>query len=303
MTAAKDPKLAVIVSFLDEAEYMPTLLASIEAQTQPPDQLLLVDDGSTDGSPQIAFEFAARHPWVSVMPRPPRPARRDRLEEAAELRAFQWGVEHLTSPWDIVVKMDADLRLSPELFEMVRDRFAADPQLGLTGSYLSVIGPDGKLRRERHPEHHVRGPNKFYRRECYLQIAPLPPILGWDMIDDLRARMNGWRTQSFALSSGDSIHLRPTGQHDGRLRAFRRWGRCAWGYGAHPAWVMLGGLYRARQRPFLLGGLSYIWGWAAAGAHRYQRADRPVREFVRREELAEMRKLLLSLCGDRKSTQ
>ena len=45
-----DMVLAVVVSFLNESKYLPTLLDSIQAQSRPPDELVLVDDGSTDGS-------------------------------------------------------------------------------------------------------------------------------------------------------------------------------------------------------------------------------------------------------------
>ena len=66
-------KLAVIVSFLNEERYLPTLLASIERQTRPPDELLLVDDGSSDGSHALAAGFAERHEYARALRRPPQP--------------------------------------------------------------------------------------------------------------------------------------------------------------------------------------------------------------------------------------
>ena len=90
--------------------------------------------------------------------------------------------------------------------------------------------------------------------------------------------------RSFDLPGGDTLHLRPTGEHDGRLRAYRRWGQCAWGYGAHPAFVVLGGLKRALRRPYVVGGLVYVLGYLDAGLRRRPRAEREVRAFVRREE-------------------
>lgn len=285
--------MAVVVSFRDEQRHLPTLLASIAAQTLPPELLLLVDDGSEDTSPAIARCFCERHAWARLICLPREARGSDRLADAAELSAFQRGVAEIEASWDILAKIDADLRLNPDLFAAVRSRFAADPALGITGSYLSVEGCDGHLRREHRPPDHVLGPNKFYRRDCFEQISPLPLILGWDTIDDLRARMRGWSTESFALESGESVHLRPMGAHDGRLRAFHRWGRCAWGYGSHPLWVLLGGVYRARQAPYALGGASYVLGWLSAAAHRAPRAERQVREQARQEELSELYERLL----------
>jgi hypothetical protein len=79
------------------------------------------------------------------------------------------------------------------------------------------------------------------------------------------------------------------GERDGLLRANRRWGRCAWSYGAHPAWVLLGGLHRMTRRPYVLGGLSYVWGWAAAALTRKPCAEPETRALARAENLGALR--------------
>jgi hypothetical protein len=283
--------LAVIVSFLNERDYLPSLLASIETQARLPDYLLLVDDGSTDGSHELAAQFAEGRPWVVTRQRPPRPPRSDRLATASELKAFLWGLEHVNVPCDIVAKLDADLELRPSHFAEVCSLFERDDRLGIAGAYLSIRRHDGSVVREAHPPDHVRGPNKFYRRACLDAISPLPAHLGWDTIDEVRARMHGWRTTSVALSAGDSIHLRPTGAHDGRLRAFWRWGECAFGYGSHPLSVLAGGAARLVRPPYVISGAAYVLGWVGAQARSRPRAEPEARAFRRHEELLRLRQL------------
>jgi glycosyltransferase involved in cell wall biosynthesis len=120
-------RLVAIVSFLDEERVLPALLDSIAAQTRPPDRLLLVDDGSRDGSAALAETFARRHDFASVLRRPVRPAETDRLATAAELRAFNWAVGTLDEPWELVAKLDADLSLPPKTLASVEARFRDDP--------------------------------------------------------------------------------------------------------------------------------------------------------------------------------
>lgn len=277
-------RLTVIVPFLNEARFLPRLLASIERQTRLPDRLVLVDDGSDDGSDALTAAFAAAHPYALAVRRPPRTREADRLAGAAELRAFEWALAQLDEPWDVIAKLDADLDLSPFHFQRIMDELAADPKLGLAGARMSDVLEDGTTVRPPAPRHHVRGATKFYRRECYEQIRPIPAHLGWDMIDELKARQAGWRTETLDLPDGDTLHLRPTGQHDGRARAFARWGECAWGYGAHPAFVLLGAAKRATWRPYALGGALYAFGYFRAAARGAPRVEPHVREFVRREE-------------------
>ncbi len=279
--------MVVVVPFLDEAWCLPTFLASIDAQTRRPDALVLVDDGSSDASPDIAAEYAKPREDVLVFHRPRRPQKADRLAEADELKAFQWALERCGLAWDVVGKMDADLELTPATIETIERSLAADDNLGMAGVALSEVGPDGVPVRLVSPASHVEGATKFYRRACWEQISPIPAILGWDTLDEFKARMCGWRTETFRVPGGDPVHLRRMGTHGKILRSFRRWGVCSYGYGAHPLHVLLyaGRLMRTR-RPRVIGGINYLAGWTLAAVRRAPRADADVRAAVRRDQLS-----------------
>jgi biofilm PGA synthesis N-glycosyltransferase PgaC len=282
-------RIALVVPFLNEEAHLGVLLDSIERQSRPPERLLLVDDGSSDGSAEIVSRFASRHSFASSLARPPRPPARDRLATASEFEAFQWAAEQLDGEFDVVAKLDADIDLTPETLATVDREMTADEQLGIAGVYLSVAGPLGELIRERCPPYHVRGATKFYRRACLEEIAPIEAILGWDTIDELKARMHGWRTASFGVPGGDPVHLRPTGADGGSLRAFQRWGVCAYAAGAHPLWMLLGTARRVTDRPRVLGAAAYLGGWVLAVLRRQPRAEPAVRAQARREQLRLMR--------------
>jgi biofilm PGA synthesis N-glycosyltransferase PgaC len=284
--------LTVAVVFLNEAQYLPRLLDSIDRQSRPPDRLLLVDDGSDDASLELARRFAAGRPYARALARPRRRRDADRLAAAAELRAFLWAVAKDGGPFDVVAKLDGDLELGPAVFERLVGAFERDPQLGIAGFALSVAGPDGTPVRERSAPWHVRGATKFYRRACWDQITPLPPILGWDTIDESRAELRGWRVSQVMVPGGDSLHLRVTGSYDGRIRGFRRRGMAAWGYGAHPLQVLASGAVRMRERPPVVGGLAYLQGWVGAARSGAPRAEPEVVAHLRARQLERLRRRL-----------
>jgi poly-beta-1,6-N-acetyl-D-glucosamine synthase len=288
-------RIVAVVPFLNEAHHLPRFLESVVAQTRPLDQLLLVDDGSTDGSYAIAVEFAASHSDVLALRRPLRPARRDRLIEADEFRAFVWGVERLEEPWDVVAKLDGDLQLAPGTIALIEHRLALDPQLGLAGSYLTEVDPSGAWTRLRIRPEHVHGATKFYRRQCLEDIAPIPPIIGWDTIDEVKARTRGWRTQSFAVPGGDPLHLRRRATHDGVARGHRRSGQGAYAIGQHPLHVALIALRHVTDAPGLSGAVNYLAGWTTAALRRSPRAEPDVRAYVQRDELLRIRRRALGL--------
>lgn len=59
--------LTAILCNYNHARYLPQALESYAAQAPWPQQLLVVDDASTDASREIIREFAARHAWVEVL--------------------------------------------------------------------------------------------------------------------------------------------------------------------------------------------------------------------------------------------
>jgi biofilm PGA synthesis N-glycosyltransferase PgaC len=285
-------RLVAIVSFLDEERVLPAFLGSVAAQTRPPDRLLLVDDGSRDGSAVLAETFARRHDFASVLRRPVRPAEADRLATAAELRAFNWALSTLDGRWELVAKLDADLSLPPETLASVEARFRDDPALGIAGPRLRSLDEAGRDVSHRTRPEHVEGAVKFYRRECLEQIAPIPPILGWDTIDEVRARMRGWRTAGGSLAENPVVHVRPMGARDGAIRAHRRWGACAYAYGEHPLYALAMGVRQLPERPRVVGGLSYVAGWMLAALRRAPRAEPELRSYVRRTQLRRLRRRL-----------
>src|SRR3954452_4874057 len=231
--------IVLVVPFLNEAEHLPTVLASIAAQERPPDGLLLVNDGSTDASVDVAEDFAAAHPYARVLRRPRQPRERDRMARANVWRAFTWAVEQAGPAWDVIAKTDADLRLTPDLLAEIERRMRSDPRLGIAGASIAEAGRGG-IHRVPCPGNHVQGANRFYRRQCLEEISPVPAILGWDTIDEIRARLRGWRTQAFPMPAGDQLHLRRMGSYDGIVRGYRRKGCAAWSYGAGPLQALAG---------------------------------------------------------------
>lgn len=109
-------------------------LESLETQTRRPDELVIVDDASTDGTVAILREFADRHRG------------RVRLRLSKENRGadltFAEALGHCTA--DLVFPCDQDDRWHPEKIERIAREVEERADLGLVASDSSLIGEHGE---------------------------------------------------------------------------------------------------------------------------------------------------------------
>ena len=60
----KHAALSVIIPLYNHRDVVLHAIDSVLQQTRPPDEVLVVDDASTDGSAEVVAEFAAKNPTV-----------------------------------------------------------------------------------------------------------------------------------------------------------------------------------------------------------------------------------------------
>jgi poly-beta-1,6-N-acetyl-D-glucosamine synthase len=278
-------RVLLITPARDEAEFLTATIGAVAAQTRPPDLWLVVDDGSTDETPEILARHAAELPFMKVIQAPTveLEANHDRLTVAAEARAFNAGLAAVAmTGLTHIGKLDADVELPPDYLERLLERFAEEPELGIAGGTLLEQNGGQEWRPAKVPAHHVRGALKLYSRECFEAIGGIEERLGWDTIDETYARMRGYSTRS--LPDLTARHHRPVGSRGGALRGRARHGQCAYILGYAPWWVLLRSFKVGCSRPFGLTGAAFLYGYARSAARREGRVeDEEFRRFVARE--------------------
>jgi biofilm PGA synthesis N-glycosyltransferase PgaC len=274
-TPTSSEHILIVSPMRNEAKHLGKVIAAMAAQTRPPDEWIVVDDGSDDGTPEILERASAQLPFLRVLRAPVRslPAGADRLSHAAAPRVFNFGIAD-GSPFTHVGKLDGDIELPSGYFEALLDRFRADPELGIAGGVVVEQQADGEWRMQG-ASHlaHVRGALRLYSQECFETVGGVREVLGWDGIDVVLAHMHGYRTQSFV----DLVtrHHRPTGSAQGRLRGHLRWGRCQYIQGYPAYWTAARALKVATTRPRGLSGIAYLAGYVQAALKRVPRFEEP----------------------------
>jgi glycosyltransferase involved in cell wall biosynthesis len=268
---------SVVTPARNEADALPRLGEALAAQTILPEKWVIAENGSVDETADVARALADRHGWVQlVVVEDARPRERG----APIVNAFQSGLEHMDSRSDIVAMVDCDITMDSDHFEKLLSEFEARPSLGIASGSLWEF--DGSQWRERfNTGSSVWGGLRAYRRTCLHEVMPLEERVGWDGIDEFRARARGWDTAT--VGHLPFRHHRPEGAHDRSTWAlWRANGETAHFLGYRLWYQVARTLHNMTRDPAALG---LMWGYARSALTRQPRLDdAAARAVVRRDQ-------------------
>lgn len=264
----------------NEAQFMRETLNSVICQSVLPALWVIVDDGSTDATPEILAEYAAGYDWIKVVTRVDRGRR---AVGPGVIEAFYAGYQAIDpDQFEFLCKLDLDLKLPVTYFEGLMDRMNQDPRIA-TCSGKAYIWENGRLINERHGDETSLGMTKFYRVTSFKTLGGFVREVMWDGIDCHRCRMRGWIACSWDAPELRFIHLRPMGSSQTSILA----GRKRHGYGQYFmgtgfTYMLANAVNRINEKPYVLGSAAMIWGWLESALLRKPRYEEPgFREFLR----------------------
>lgn len=135
----KPIRISIVIPVHNGGQSFKECLASIQHSHRHPDEVIVVADGDTDGSWQLAQSFGAK---VIRLPSCGGPARARNVGAAA-------------AQGELLFFMDADVTIHPNTLERIEQRFNQSPDLAaLIGSYDDAPGADNFLSQYKNLFHH-----------------------------------------------------------------------------------------------------------------------------------------------------
>ena len=212
-------KFLIIIPTHNEEKNILFTLKSLENQTYQDFFCVIVNDGSTDKTKEIVERFAQGNSKFKIQ--------NLELSEhepgAKVVRTFNKGLETVdVKEFDIICKFDADIIFPTNYLKKINKVYENNPKAGMVSGLVKIkksifekaLAFDFKD--EKHQwkfenlssKNHVRGPIKSYRKECFLEMNGLRPVLGWDNIDVMLTKKNGW--EAITIKDLWVKHLRMT---------------------------------------------------------------------------------------------
>ena len=182
-------KFLIIIPAHNEQDHLPFTLDSLQKQIFKDFTVMIVNDGSTDKTSQVIKKYTdedARFQTIDLEKSAHQPG-------SKVVSAFKNGLKTQNiDNFDIICKFDADIILNENYLFEIDKAFTENPNYGLVGGLLYVEKDGNWVYEGNSNKHHVRGPMKAYRRECFDAIGGLRETLGWDNIDSVLLKNLGW---------------------------------------------------------------------------------------------------------------
>lgn len=259
----------------NEEAFMRNTLDSVAKQSIKPKKWVIVDDGSTDSTPQILKEYADKYSFIEVVTRD---NRGHRSVGPGVIEAFYEGYSHIDiDDYQYICKLDLDLILPERYFELVMQKLENDHRLGTySGKAYYTDKASGKYVSEGCGDESSIGATKFYKVTCFKQIGGFVRQVMWDGIDSHRCRYFGWKSASFDEKETRFTHLRPMGSSQkGILTGRQRHGFGQYFMGTGIVYMMAATVYRLIKRPFVIGALAMFWGYVKSMFTDVKKMDDP----------------------------
>jgi glycosyltransferase involved in cell wall biosynthesis len=141
------PLVSVICVCYNHARFVTKALDSVMAQTYQPIELIVIDDGSTDGSPKIIKQWIAAHPETVLLLNGVNIGYCKTFNKAAALAKGKY-----------LIDLSADDVLLPERIAIGVQSLESNPQAGVTFSdaeHIDETGTKISLHSDRFPHHTI----------------------------------------------------------------------------------------------------------------------------------------------------
>jgi hypothetical protein len=124
------PLVSVLIDTYNQERFIEEAIQSVLAQDFPVSrrEILVVDDGSTDRTPEILAKFASQ---IRILRKP----------NGGQASAFNHGIPECRG--ELIALLDADDWWAPDKLARVTNAMAANPEIGFVGHGITIVFPDG----------------------------------------------------------------------------------------------------------------------------------------------------------------
>lgn len=289
----------------NEEANLPRLAECITNQTILPKVWVIVDDNSTDKTPEIIENLRKKNDWIYVKTRK-ESNKYGHLSFAASVKVgYEYAVEICKKNkvnYNYIGKIDADILLPKNYFEKLIEELQKEPYIGIVaGHHYSINTKNriffknvfeaptydaGSLNKHWHIFEDEVADERLYRKEFLEDAGGFPITYSPDTVLLIKARLNGWKFK--ALGDVAFYEVRKANR-EGIWNRSKNMGHSRYYLDYHPILVLLATVYLITKKPYYPA-FAYFYGYCSCIIKREDKIDNSeIRNYFRNIRLNEVK--------------
>ena len=242
----------------NEEENLQSLIESVSEQTIKPVMWVIMDDGSTDRTPEIIKEAREKYNWIQCI-RLNESGRDIGLHLASVIKTgFDFSFVYCRNNkinFDYLGNVDGDITLEKSYFKNLIKKFEENPKLGIASGSEYVLNGNQVL----HIDLSVpSGGTMLMRGKCFEDCGGIPLSYSWDSALNIKAKVRGWEIGRFDESKAFAVRFGCSAE--GFLKGYEKGGEFNYYLNFRFLHVIFKGLKLSFQKPYYIG-LAYFYGY------------------------------------------
>jgi len=262
----------IVTPAKDEEKSLSFTIYSIKRQTVKPVLWIIVDDGSTDNTPQIIENAKKKHDWIHSIHLNETP--RDLTVHVTSVYkiGLDYGIKYCEEnkiESEYIASVDADIILESTYFENLIKEFEKDPKLGIaSGETWSIVGDRVIPSKQR--ENLPSGGHRLWRKKCFEETGGFLLTHSADSVSNVKAKLRGWKTKRFVEYK--AIQTRMTSSAEGLWKGWRIRGESAYYLDIPTLYAVAKAIRYLFKKPHYIG-LAYLVGYGNSYINRKEKTD------------------------------
>jgi glycosyltransferase involved in cell wall biosynthesis len=248
----------------NEEDSLPTLAESVINQTIQPKLWVIVDDGSTDRTPEILQKLTVKYNWIQMIKLIEKP--RDLGAHVAHVyrSGFDYAINYCANihlEYEFIGSVDADIILYNDYFESLIYELKRNPNLGICSGHMGNIVNEEIIWSDFRNDL-PNGGARLWQKKCFQNTGGYLLTCSPDSVSNVKAIIKGWETRNFDHIK--AISTRPYSSAEGQWKGYKILGANNYFIGYTPIHIILKGikLLYSKSGYFKTGvGVAYICGY------------------------------------------
>jgi biofilm PGA synthesis N-glycosyltransferase PgaC len=285
MNSSVMEKYVLISAVKNEEQFIEETCKSVINQKVLPDEWIIVDDNSNDGTLGIIRKYEKKYQFIKVLQN----KNSKKRDFASQVFAQMYGYENISHEgYSYVGFLDGDLRFSSLYYSQLLKIMMMEKNLGIIGGeVVNVFSVRNRNIRRGSENYHVAGGVQLFRKECFEQVAGYMPIAvgGQDTVAEVKAMMLGWEVRTVRNVTVE--HLKSAKSESNKnIKSNLAYAKQAYYLGYNPIFYALSCIRRIHDSPIMLSFFYKIGFFAIFSIFLYKRpVDRYFIRYIRSIQL------------------